>query len=141
MIEKLGNLWTFPADVRIITTNGSVRRDGCAVMGRGVARDAATRYPSLPKTLGTLLTNLGNHVFDLRQAYGLMTFPVKHHWSQRADIPLIYQSMRELHDKIDPGQRYVMVRPGCGNGRLQWSDVRPLLERLPNNVIVLEYRP
>ena len=37
MKEITGDLWTIKADARVIPTNGTVRRDGAAVMGRGVA--------------------------------------------------------------------------------------------------------
>ena len=45
MIETSGNLWHFHTQGRwvVTTTNGSVRKDGCAVMGRGVAREAAAK--------------------------------------------------------------------------------------------------
>ena len=45
MIEIHGNLWQLPATWRGITTNGFVRKNGTAVMGRGCAREAATRFP------------------------------------------------------------------------------------------------
>lgn len=35
MIEVKGNLWTYPAEVRVITTNGFVKKNGEAVMGIG----------------------------------------------------------------------------------------------------------
>jgi len=42
------NLWEYPADARVITTNGFVKNNGEAVMGRGCAREAARKYPRLP---------------------------------------------------------------------------------------------
>jgi len=42
--EVDGNLWEIEADWRVITTNGFVKKDGRAVMGRGVARQALQRY-------------------------------------------------------------------------------------------------
>ena len=40
MREVVGNLWTYPADIRVITTNGTVKNDGTCVMGRGCAAEA-----------------------------------------------------------------------------------------------------
>jgi hypothetical protein len=144
MIERAADLWTVPADVRVITTNGTVRRDGRAVMGRGCARQAALRFPRLPYLLGDALRTHGNrvHVFDsqaLRASEGLVTFPVKHHWAERADLALIAASVAAFAGQLLPGATYVMPRPGCGNGGLRWADVRPLLLGLPDSVIVVHF--
>lgn len=136
MKEKTADLWEEPADYRIITTNGTITKDGYAVMGRGVAYQAKQRYPGLERLLGSLLQEHGNHVMRIQQ-YKLITFPVKHHWWDRADLNLIARSVRELRDMIDPGVRYVMVRPGCGNGRLTWGQVHPLMWPLYDNVIIV----
>jgi hypothetical protein len=130
VLEISGDIWE--PHVRgywiVITTNGIVRKDGACVMGRGVARDAALRYPTLPFDLGHLLTKHGNHVFHLKR-YKIITFPVKHHWREPADLDLIRQSAVELlTDSVTlaPPEIY-LVRPGCGNGQLDWEDVRPVL--------------
>ena len=36
--------------------NGVVKKDGCAVMGGGIALEAKERFPNLPKRLGELLS-------------------------------------------------------------------------------------
>lgn len=138
MIEVNGNLWTYPADYRIITTNGYLKRDGTAVMGRGCAYEAVQRYPGIRQELGSMLRQHGNHVFKFK-AYPLLTFPVKHAWYESADRDLITRSVAELLRLIKLRRTYVMPRPGCGNGRLLWSDVRPLLQGLPDNVKVITY--
>jgi hypothetical protein len=38
--EIFENLWEVEADLRVITTNSDVNRDGAAVMGRGCACEA-----------------------------------------------------------------------------------------------------
>ena len=132
MIEVTGNLWTYPADVRVITTNGSIRIDGKAVMGRGCAFEATQRFPLLQKRLGYALLCDGNHVHLVEE--DLLTFPVKHEWRQTASLSLIEQSARELAIIVDyrefggqPWNVIVLPRPGCGNGGLQWSDVRKVI--------------
>jgi len=78
MIERYGDLWD--GDIVVITTNGFVKRNGAAVMGRGCAREAARRYPGLEFKLGQLLKQNGNMVNYLgRQVDGkhIITFPVK----------------------------------------------------------------
>lgn len=132
MIEVRGNLWTYPAVLRIITTNGTVKKNGECVMGRGCALEAKQKYPALPYELGKNLRIVGNVPVRLRT--DLWTFPVKHQWYQKADPELIECSAMVLADKLDDiypndeGHVFVMPRPGCGNGGLRWEDVKPVLE-------------
>lgn len=139
MIETYGNLWTYPADFRVITTNGFVKKNGECVMGRGCAMEAKNKYPGLAKRLGKLITEDGNHLYVL--ADDLITFPVKHVWYEKADLELIETSMYGLWEfvRAKPGKTFVMPRAGCGNGGLDWETVRPKLERLPNSVVVITY--
>ena len=51
MKEVFGDLWEFDGIIAI-TTNGFVKRDRTCVMGRGCARQAAVRFPELPRKLG-----------------------------------------------------------------------------------------
>lgn len=141
MKEEIGDLWMMPADFRVITTNGYVKNNGEAVMGRGCAREATVLYPGIALALGNSITKYGNHVFLFRKRK-LITFPVKHHWHQEADMLLIRQSVAEFKAmirKLPAVTRYVMVRPGCGNGRLTWEDVKPLLIDLPDTVTIVNY--
>lgn len=136
MIEVIGDLWAAPTAWKIITTNGTYRRDGRAVMGRGCAMEAKERYPSLPARLGLRLQDEGNHVYVFEDI-GVITFPVKEKWFYQAEVTLIAQSVREFEKILDPKSSYTIVRPGCGNGGLKWEQVRPYLNRLPNNVFVI----
>lgn len=138
MIEVTGDLWTYPADVRVITTNGFVKKNGEAVMGAGCAKEATKLYAGIATLLGKLLKDKGNHVHILR--YGdffpkdvLVSFPVKHNWFENADLELIERSAQELvalagnyaHTTV-----FVIPRPGCGNGKRDWeTEVRPILEK------------
>jgi len=144
MIEIEGDLFArYPGlNARVITTNGDVRKDGRAVMGRGVARQAAQRWPSLRLRLGDLIAGseafhlpaYGNHVHHLGSFYNgnLVSFPVKHHWQDTADLSLIVQSCRELVKLTTKmNWRFVLMpRPGCGNGGLTWDVVKPMIQPL-----------
>lgn len=135
MIEATGNLWTYPADVRVITTNGFVKVNGEAVMGAGCAKEAAKRWPELPKLLAKHIKEAGNTVYQFPASSGilnLVAFPVKHNWWEPADPALIEKSCQELvalAGMYDHSTIFVIPRPGCGNGRLRWEDVKPILER------------
>lgn len=140
MIELTGDLWSFhPSGYVCITTNGYVKSNGECVMGRGVAYQATQRFPGIALEIGTLIRSKGNHVHVLPHM-DLITLPVKHHWKEQADLVLIQRSIKELeewwfHSRVES---YIYLpRPGCGNGRLQWPDVRPLLEGLSDQFIVV----
>ena len=128
MLETVGNIWDYAASgVIAITTNGSLTRDRRAIFGRGVAKQAALRYPGLAERLGLLLAEQGNHVFDL--GCGIVTFPVEETPWSLPDLRIIARSAGELRLLADRAgwQRVVVPRPGCGGGGLAWSEVRPIL--------------
>lgn len=121
-----GDLWRYPADWRIITTNGFVKKNGEAVMGRGVAWQAKKRYPDLPCWFGKYLIAHGNHVGIFSQIK-LLTMPVKHAWYEKADLVLIERSAVELAS-LPYSEEFVLPKPGCGNGKLLWSEVKLIIE-------------
>lgn len=148
MKEIKGSLWSFfgkPGYMVMITTNGFVRKDGCAVMGRGCAFEAARRFPDLPKLLGESIQKNGNVVTVLcpgkkpKPFHTITTFPVKHNWYEDADPELIRSSAVKLHTmaSVAVNAKFILPRPGCGNGHLKWEDVRPLVADLPDNVLVI----
>jgi hypothetical protein len=138
MKEVSGDLWTYPADWRGITTNGFVKTNGALVMGRGCAKEARDKIPDLDAKWGAQIKYYGNVVM-LDPENKLFTFPVKHRWWEDADLELIEESAKNLGEitRGDPEGIYLLPRPGCGNGGLNWEDVKPLLEDLPDNVLVI----
>jgi hypothetical protein len=67
-------------------------------------------------------------------------FMVKQHWNDPAHIPTIMRSTAEL---IEIASQYVKIDlnfPGIGNGKLKREDVLPIIEQLPDNVHVWEYK-
>lgn len=124
----------------VIPTNGTVKKDGCAVMGAGLAYDAKKRWPDFPKKLGHSLQIYGNVPMPFDE-YKIITFPVKHNWWEKADIGLIELSARTLRDMTDNRIMFSCIflpHVGCGNGKLNWKDVKPILERhLTSDVFVV----
>jgi hypothetical protein len=148
MREIRGNMFGYLGRMKFrlfLTTNGFIKNDGTAVMGRGNAAQAVRIFRdeydmNLPELLGRSLKMKGNVVSRLTEQ--LYTFPVKHHWADRASRRLIKQSVERLKEIIkednDKDRIYVLPRPGCGNGNLKWlRDVKPILESLPDNVWVI----
>ena len=144
-------------DAVCITTNGFVKTNGEAVMGRGSAKEATMYFPELPKILGTAIKNNGNTVNYLLSANktDLWSFPVKttarkfkddseivDHmkaiyeaedivpgWAFKADLKIIEESAIALKQVADvQGYKKILLpRPGCGAGELTWPQVAPVL--------------
>lgn len=129
MLETVGDIWEYtgPEEIIVITTNGSLTRDGRAVFGRGVAKQAALLFPGIAGKLGRLLAAEGIHVFDL--GCGIVSFPVEESAWSLPDLRIIARSAEELRQLADRSGwlRVVVPRPGCGGGGLAWKDVQPLL--------------
>jgi hypothetical protein len=134
IIEQYGNILDFWREGNLIgiTTNGFVKNNGRAVMGRGIALSIRDEITDFDLEFGQRLTQFGNQPFLINE-YNLFTFPVKHKWNQKADIDLIADSARKIEAnfcKMPNVTRIDFPRPGCGNGRLDWSDVKPVLEEI-----------
>ena len=83
MKEIKGNLFEQEADLICITTNGFVKSNGCAVMGKGCAAEAKKRHPGIDTILGSQISEHGNRVIGLIRGIddepyrNLAAFPVK----------------------------------------------------------------
>lgn len=148
MIEKICDMWTVEhAHAICVTTNGTLRKDGSCVMGRGCAREAVVKYgPQIERRLGAQIKEHGNHVFIIGDDQPMVvSFPVKGEWWDRANVELICRSARELVTLVIDmkWQRVVIPRPGCGNGGLQWDDVRPRLETIlsDDRFLIVDKKP
>lgn len=123
-------------DAICITTNGIIKKNGRAVMGAGIAKEAVYRYTDIDLVLALCLRNNGNHVYKLGvydNNYYVLSFPTKHHWKDDSSLELIEQSCNELKlvcDQLGIKNCYIPT-PGCSNGHLNYeSQVKPILERI-----------
>lgn len=130
MKETTGDLWTFPAEYRVVTTNGVVSH-GKLIMGAGVAKQAADRFPGLREKLAEFVDLYGSRTF-LCKDEGIIALPTKTDWRLPSSMTLIHTSLWQMVKIVDKFQvkSVVMTRPGCGNGGLSWSEVKPLCVRL-----------
>jgi len=145
-------MWTAyeSADLFLITTSSTIRRDGALVMGRGIARRARDRFPELAGALGRQILSCSCN----QGTYGLLVSPhwpaaklgafqVKRHYRQPAGLELIRHSTVALCAWCTdhPHALVHLNFPGVGNGRLQREDVLPIVAQLPARVTVWEYPP
>lgn len=134
MKETIGDLWEFHKQGNwiIIPTNGTVKEDSSAVMGKGVALQAAKRFPGLSQNLGRKLRVFGITPIVFHHLR-LVTFPVKIDWWVEATLQLIEESCKSITKEDNWNQLGIseiyMPRVGCGAGGLNWKDVKPILEK------------
>src|SRR5262245_21385562 len=104
LLADVRDLWEQTKAYVVVPTNGDVNQKGLAVMGRGVARQAALNLPKLPMLLGRRLLN-GNRV-QVFSSLRLVTFPVKNHYNEKASLLLIEESLAELADVVSCDAAY-----------------------------------
>lgn len=155
MKEVYGDLWDLAEGyVVCVTTNGQTKTGGLAVMGRGIAAEAAGRFPGIAKDLGTLLDQYGNRVYNLgprtrndvlgHQEYdAVVSFPTKTHWRYNSELALIEQSAKQLVEMADSNcwNNVFLTRPGCGNGGLEWDAVKTVIGPLFDDRFIIVERP
>lgn len=131
MIEEVGNIWDYHKEGNwvCVTTNGCKRKSGKAIMGKGIAYTAQLKYPLLPFKVGQHLVKNGNVVGVFSEEH-IFTFPTKSYWKEDSSITLVLTSAFSLvkivgEMKLD---HVYLPRPGCGNGKLKWPEVKELLK-------------
>ena len=144
-----GDMWTAfaTADLFLITTNSTIRKDGALVMGRGIALQARDRFSGLAASLGQHILNTcgpsGLLVGPRWPEAKLGAFQVKVHYSQPASLELVRHSTAMLCAwcAAHPDAQVVLNYPGIGNGRLRRETVLPIIAQLPEQVTIWEYPP
>lgn len=139
MLEVKGNLFDQQGWL-CITTNGFVKNNGRAVMGAGCAKTIRDAVPGIDLALGRHIRTRGNVVGAIGSYNNnpVFSFPVKHNWWENADIELIAKSAHELKEiwiscldgDIANAFDVFIPRPGCGNGKLNYKDVQPVLAKI-----------
>lgn len=142
MINVIGNLFEQQGWL-CITTNGFVKNNGRAVMGAGCAKTIRDAVPNIDLALGKHIRTNGNEVGNIGSYNNspVFSFPVKHNWWENADLDLIRKSAKELRGIYKAAEMLStsgcdvwIPRPGCGNGKLSYKDVEPVLqEELPES--------
>lgn len=168
--ERFGDMMTLPEHEElclVVTTNGFVKSNGECVMGRGIAKQIASKFPEVPKLLGNTIKQNGNCVNEIKK--GLISFPVKPEYviydgtnvvnhamknyyigqtvagfHAKANLEIIERSLQEIVKYADNNQQikfFCIPRAGCGAGELDWyKEVRPLfMKYLDERFIVCNF--
>lgn len=137
--SERGSIWAYEkTHALVIPTNiGWRAKDQANVMGRGLALQAAQKYPEFQLWFGRECAARGAQTPVLAYPDApLIAFPVKPlnaaapwlSWKNKADLKLIERSAQQLAElKVDRPVAVSMV--GCGNGGLEMGEVRPILDQ------------
>lgn len=126
-----GDLLNTEADALVNTVNT------VGVMGKGIALQFRQAFPDNYKIYRKACVN--NEVLPGRMLVVethllvprfIINFPTKRHWQSRSRIEDIEIGLSDLVIKVRlHGIQTIAIPPlGCGNGGLDWNDVRPLIE-------------
>lgn len=143
-----GNLLDARVDALVNTVNT------VGVMGKGIALMFKDRFPENfaayaaacqagEVQVGRMFVQAGAELDGPRW---IVNFPTKKHWRQPTQIGWIEAGLEDLKAVIrQKGIRSIALPPlGCGNGGLDWSEVRPRIEAALadlTNVDVVVYEP
>jgi len=143
MIEEVhANLFDIQADAIVNPVN-------CVgVMGKGIALEVKKRYPRSYRAYrvacecGHLRPGVLFYVAGQGSERNVIHFASKDHWRQPSQLEWIEAGLEDLrrHYAAWGLTSIAMPQLGCGLGKLDWEDVRPLtwttFEREPLEVIV-----
>jgi O-acetyl-ADP-ribose deacetylase (regulator of RNase III) len=131
LVEAEGNLLDAAADALVNTVNT------VGVMGKGIALQFKQAYPANYRAYEAACrrgeVRLGRMFVTetgvLGQPRLVINFPTKSHWRARSRLRDIEAGLADLRRVIsDYAITSIAVPPlGCGNGGLDWRDVRPLI--------------
>lgn len=130
-----GNLLQSPADVLVNTVN-------CVgVMGKGIALQFERTFPENSRAYkeacktesmhpGELLVVRLQPTLERPLPLIIINFATKDHWRGNSKIEWIESGLARLAEQVLINQwRSIAIPPlGCGNGGLDWGQVRPLIE-------------
>lgn len=149
MILEKGDMWSVfgKTTIFMITTNPIMKKDGSIVMGRGIAKQAKEKFPSIPFDFGEQRRKMFLNTYNVGyigtyEDQDVWYFMVKDHWANKARLDIISNACAEIKTWVsfsEKGERIDLNFPGIGNGGLTREEVLPIIETLPNNVHVWEY--
>jgi appr-1-p processing domain protein len=140
MIEYIeGNIFDSPAQVIVNTVNT------VGVMGKGIALEFKNRYPQMFEKYKIAcekkMLTIGKLMLVSAPDHMLLLFPTKENWRYPSKLSYIEQGLKRFCDYY--AQRGItsvaFPKLGCGNGELNWDEVRPLMEQYLRNLPIDVY--
>jgi O-acetyl-ADP-ribose deacetylase (regulator of RNase III) len=133
-----GDLLEAPAEALVNTVNE------VGVMGKGIASMFSEAFPENTTAYVRACEAKQVHVGqmfvtenkELVQPRWIINFPTKKHWRGDSQIEWIHDGLRDLVRVIREKNIHSVALPplGCGNGGLDWPDVRQQIETAVGNL-------
>ncbi len=133
------NLFNSPAQVLVNTVNT------VGVMGKGLAKEFKRLYPEMADQYKELcereLLTIGKLWLYRSSSRWVLNFPTKKHWREKSRIEYIERGLRKFVETYRSRGIISISFPmlGCGNGQLNWQEVRPLMEKYLKNLTIPVY--
>lgn len=124
-----GDIFSSPARILVNTVNT------VGVMGKGVALEFKKRYPDMfyeyKKLCEEKKLDIGSLFLWKKSEKWVLLFPTKKHWRNPSRLEYIEAGLKKFAQNWDKmgAESVAFPRLGCGNGALDWEDVKPLMER------------
>lgn len=141
-----GNVVEDKADVLVNTVNSQLSPTGKGVMGKGVALDFKTKYPSIMKDYERAIKSgelkAGRALlFDLPDGRKWAALATKDTWQEKSREEWVESGLKELGEKIRAAglKSVALPPPGCGNGGLDWKRVEPMVHKHLEGIEVSMY--
>ncbi|MGR9171990.1 macro domain-containing protein [Rhizobium sp. KDH_Rht_773_N] len=143
LVYRRTDLFSSPAQTLVNTVN-------CVgIMGKGIAKEFKNREPEMfrayQKICDEKLLEPGKLWLWRGKDYLTLNFPTKIHWRNPSRIEWIEMGLQKFVATYQAvGIREISFpRLGCGNGGLDWADVRPLMEKylseLPIDIYIHDF--
>lgn len=124
-----GDIFDSPAQVIVNTVNT------VGVMGKGLALSFKQRYPEMFAAYRTACEKhqltIGKLMLWHAPDHWLLLFPTKENWRHPSRIEYIEKGLNKFVNTYAERNINSIAFPrlGCGNGELNWTDVKPLMEK------------
>lgn len=127
-----GDIFNSPAQVIVNTVNT------VGVMGKGIALSFKNKYPEMfqayKRVCEKKLLKTGKLMLYYAPDHWILLFPTKEHWRRPSKLEYIESGLVKFVESYAEKNITSIAFPrlGCGNGELNWEDVRPLMEKYLN---------
>lgn len=130
MIEYIeGDIFDSPAQVIVNTVNT------VGVMGKGLALSFKQRYPQMFERYKIACEKhqltIGKLMLFYEPDHWLLLFPTKENWRNPSKLEYLEKGLMKFVNTYTDKNISSIAFPklGCGNGELNWDEVRPIMEK------------
>lgn len=139
LVYLYSSLFESPAQTLVNTVNTE------GVMGKGIAKRFKEEYPAMFREYKKLCDShelvVGRLHLWKGEANWILNFPTKTTWRKPSSLEYLESGLQTFNSSYkDLGITSVGFPPlGCGNGELEWHEVKPLMEAFLENLTIPVY--